>query len=199
MNLIEILATILGLISIYFAYREHIYCWPTGIVMVLLYMQVFYEEKLYPNMGLQVIFLGLQVYGWRNWCKENKEKEKLLIKKITLSLILKLKFILIICTLIIGYLLSSYTDSDLPYIATGATILSLEAQWLLAKKVLESWLIWGFVDLIFILIYVFKGLYPTTGLHVVFFILAVSGYFKWRNSTYNNCTSNIMFVFIKGI
>ncbi|HSS66603.1 MAG TPA: nicotinamide riboside transporter PnuC [Gammaproteobacteria bacterium] len=78
--------------------------------------------------------------------------------------------------------MSSLTDASVPYPDAFTTATSLVAQWLIARKKLESWLFWIIVDLGAIAIYLYKSLYLTTGLYLIFLILAIGGYFAWKNS-----------------
>lgn len=67
MNLLELTAAILGLACVWLTARQHIACWPVGLLMVTLYAYIFYQAKLYSDALLQIVYIGLQLYGWWAW------------------------------------------------------------------------------------------------------------------------------------
>lgn len=180
---IEIAATGFGLASVAFTVRQNIWCWPTGLVMVALYIVVFWEAKLYSDMGLQVIYVFLQIYGWYHWVHGgNDPGRQIPVSRIAPRQAIGWGVVAVAGTVGLGYSMSTYTDAALPYPDATTTVLSLIAQWLMARKVLESWWVWITVDVLAIGIYFYKGLYPTTILYGVFLLLATAGFFAWRGS-----------------
>ncbi|GAB1540226.1 nicotinamide riboside transporter PnuC [Scytonema sp. NUACC21] len=180
MSSIEIIGAILGLVSVWLTVKENIWCWPTGIVMVFLYIFIFYEARLYSDVILQVIYVFLQIYGWYAWLHGGKNRRELHVTSITQLQIIIWSGIAIVGTFTLGFVMHRYTDAALPYPDAAITVMSLIAQWLMAKKVLECWLIWIVVDVLAVGVYAAKQLYPTTGLYTVFLILAVLGYLTWK-------------------
>jgi nicotinamide mononucleotide transporter len=87
-----------------------------------------------------------------------------------------------VATVLMGYTLATKTDAALPYWDSTATVLSLVAQWMLARKLIENWLVWIAVDVLSIGIYLAKGLYPTTVLYAAFLVLAALGWVEWRKT-----------------
>ena len=82
----------------------------------------------------------------------------------------------------LGTILARKTDAALPYVDSLTTSTSLIAQWMMTRKLLENWIIWVAVDVIYIGMYIFKSLYVTAVLYLVFLILSAMGYFQWRTS-----------------
>jgi nicotinamide mononucleotide transporter len=181
MSLIEAAATFFGLLCVWFTIKENIWCWPAGIVQVSLYIFVFYDSKLYSDMVLHIIYVFLNAYGWYHWLYKKNEKAELPVSDVGKQLSLWV-IVCIIGTAVLGYLMTTYTDASFPYPDAFITIASLIAQWLLAKKKLESWYFWIIVDVAAVGVYGLKELYLTTGLYAVFLVLAVFGYFEWRKS-----------------
>jgi nicotinamide mononucleotide transporter len=180
---IEIAATGFGLASVGLTVRQNIWCWPTGLVMVALYIVVFWEAKLYSDMGLQVIYVFLQLYGWYHWLHGgNHPEQQLPVARIRPRKGLAWAVAGAAGTVGLGYTMSTYTDAALPFPDAATTVLSLIAQWLMARKILESWWVWITVDVMAIGIYFYKELYPTTILYGVFLALATAGYLAWRKS-----------------
>lgn len=179
---LELAGTILGLISVWLTVRQNIWCWPTGLVMVALYAVVFFRARLYADAGLQVVYFVLQLYGWYEWLYGGKARGKLEVARITFRLGAWLAVVAAAATALMGYMLATRTDASLPYWDSAATVLSLVAQWMLARKLIENWLVWITVDVLSIGIYAAKALYPTMALYAAFLGLAVFGWIEWRKS-----------------
>lgn len=143
---------------------------------------MFYHAKLYADMGLQAVYIFLSIYGWYQWLHGGANQGKLSISRVAWKLGLVLFLIGVSGTALMGWSLSNYTDADLPYWDSATTVMSLIAQWMLAKKILENWLVWVSADVLFIGIYYYKELYMTCGLYVTFLTLACSGFFIWRKT-----------------
>lgn len=181
MTILEFAAVVLGLLSVYFTVKQNIWCWPTGLGMVAIYIVIFYNVKLYSDMIENIIYVFLQVYGWYFWVYGGKKKNELPVT------LLKNKFrvmwlgIIAVSTLILGYVMSN-VGASLPYWDAVTTTMSLTAQWLMSRKKLENWILWITVDVMALFIYTIKGLYMTTGLYALFLILATRGFIEWRRS-----------------
>lgn len=185
MSYLEIVAAGMGLLSVWLTVKQNIWCWPTGLVMVILYLIIFWQVKLYADMGLQAVYIVLQLYGWYEWLYGGADKSELKVSRLSRQMRQFLVAIALASTLAMGYSLDTYTDASLPYWDSTITVGSLIAQWLLTKKILENWLIWIAVDIFSIGIYFYKILYLTAGLYAVFLLLALSGYFTWKNTLGN--------------
>ena len=182
MTWIEGIAAFCGLLCVWLTVRQNVLCWPTGLVQVVLYIGVFYQARLYSDLILHVIYVIMQVYGWYHWLHGGRERTEL--KVTTLSVPALLAWILIgaAATVPWGYSMATYTDAAAPYADAFIAATSLIAQWLMARKKLESWQFWIAVDIVAIAVYFYKELYITTGLYSVFLVLAVLGYFQWRKT-----------------
>ena len=178
----EVLAVITGIISVYLSTRENIWSWPTALVNVALYFVVFYETKLYADMGLQAVYFALSLYGWYEWLYGGENRTALHVSRTPRSLGVRLAVIGIACAAMLGTLLARFTDAALPYIDSATTSTSLVAQWMMTRKILENWAVWVAVDVVYIAMFIFKRLYLTAGLYAVFLVLAVMGYVQWKRS-----------------
>jgi len=181
-NPLELMGVVTGLISVWLTVRENIWCWPVGIVSVGALLVVFYEAKLYADAGLQAVFIILSIYGWYEWLYGGKDRGELRVSRTPLKLRLLLIAIAFAVTALLGYSLSKWTDAALPYWDSAMAAMSLVAQWMMAKKLLESWLVWIAVDLLSVGIYFAKGLYLTLLLYSVYLVIATLGYIEWRKS-----------------
>ena len=182
MNPIEIVAAVFGVVSVFLSVKQNIWSWPTAIVNVGLYIFVFFESKLYGDTGLQVVYVILNAYGWYHWLYGGKNRTELPVSRTSARLGVFLIALGAAGTTLLGTILARKTDAALPYIDSLTTSTSLIAQWMMTRKLLENWIIWVAVDVIYIGMYIFKHLYPTAGLYLVWLVLSAMGYFQWRTS-----------------
>lgn len=180
MGIIEIIAVIFGLLTVYLTIKQNIWLWPTGIIMTVLYIYIFFIARLYPDVILQIICTFIQIYGWYHWLYKGTVKRELPISKLSKQKIVFWICIALITTFIWGYIMHSFTNSNSPFGDSFIVAMSLVAQWLLVKKNLENWLGWISVDIVAIYVYFSNHLYPTTILYIVFLYLALQGYKEWK-------------------
>lgn len=189
MNPIEIVAAVFGVVSVFLSVRQNIWSWPTAIVNVGLYIIVFFESKLYADTGLQVVYVVLNAYGWYHWLYGGKNRTELPVSKTAARLGALLGMLILAGTAVTGTFLSRQTDAALPYVDAFTTSTSLVAQWMMTRKLLENWIIWVGVDVIYIGMYIYKSLYVTAVLYLIFLILSALGYVQWRRSLLARQTS----------
>lgn len=179
---IELLAVVVTLVAVYLTTRQIIWCWPLGMVSVTLYALVFYNAKLYADMGLQALYFGLAIYGWWAWLYSGEEHGELAVSLTSNRARMVLATIGVLAGILLGSTLSRLTDASLPFMDSILTSFSIVAQWMQTRKLLEAWLVWLAVDVFYVGMFLYKGLYPTAGLYAVFLCLAVLGFIEWRRS-----------------
>ncbi len=181
-NKVEILGSILGILYIFFSIRQSIFTWPTGLVTSALYIVVFFQSKFYADMGLQVYYVGISIYGWYYWVKGKTDTttNSIPVLKTRKQLWVKLAAVTALIYVAILFVLLKFTDSPVPFMDSLTTALSIVATWMLARKYIEQWLIWIFVDLVSAGLYIYKDLWPTVILFFVYTVMAVLGYFEWK-------------------
>lgn len=180
MTWIEGIAAFFGLLSVIFTVRRSLWCWPTGLVMVSLYIVIFYDAKLYSDMLLQCVYVGLQIYGWWHWSRVREAHGEVIVEVLGRHQRFLWLGVLVVGTAALGTGMGRLTDAALPFWDASTTMMSLVAQWLMGRKKLESWVLWIAVDVLSIGIYWQRGLYITMGLYAVFLVLASVGLWKWR-------------------
>jgi nicotinamide mononucleotide transporter len=178
-NLLEVIGVITGLLCVYLAAKNNIWNWPFAIISVVIYIFIFFEAHLFADMGLQVYFLAMNIYGWYYWSKKPATEKKTPVARITKKEIILSAIAIVVFTFILGSLLK-YTTASYPYLDSFCTACSLVAQVFLARKVLENWLIWIFVDIIYVGIYLFKDLHLTAVMYAIYVGIALMGYIDWR-------------------
>lgn len=187
-NYIELLGAILGIAYIFFSIRQNILTWPVGLLTSALYVWVFFVSSLYAEMGLQIYYLFISLYGWYEWLygSSSGKSEPLKVSRLNLRLGTILLIVSLVLFVLLWFVLNNYTDSNVPAADALATALGIVATWMLARKILEHWLIWVFVDIFSIGLFLYKELYPTVILFVVYTIMAVVGFVEWKKELVGN-------------
>jgi nicotinamide mononucleotide transporter len=178
----ELAAAFFGIVAVWLTTLENVWCWPIGLVNVGLYVLVFYEAKLYADMGLQVIYVALLVYGWWQWLHGGNGQGTLTVSRTPSRALGLLAALGVAGAAVLGLTLYRHTDAALPFWDSSLTSFSLVAQWMQARKWIENWPLWIVVDVVYVGMYVYKKLYLTAGLYAVFIGLAVLGLVQWRRS-----------------
>ena len=186
---IEVTGVATSLVYLYFSVRQIIWLWPFGILSSALFIFIFFNSKFYADMGLQVYYLGVSMYGWMYWTRggvDRDEKSTLPVTRIDRRLVIILGVAGLVIMLGIVAVLKHLTDSDVPWGDGFTTAGSIVATWMLARKILEHWLVWVVVDSVAAGLYFYKGLYPSFLLYGIFTIIALIGFYKWRKSMAEN-------------
>jgi nicotinamide mononucleotide transporter len=179
---VEWIAAIAGAISVYLSARENIWSWPTAIVNVGLYIFIFRESGLYSDMGLQVVYLVLSIYGWYEWLHGGANKSKLAVSKASGRVWFVSGVAGVIGWIVIWSITRRLHGVSIPSIDAALTATSLVAQWMMTRKILENWVLWIIADVVYVPMYIYKHLYVTSGLYVVFLVLAIMGLVEWKRS-----------------
>ena len=143
---------------------------------------IFFESGLYSDMGLQVVFLALSIYGWYQWLHGGAQRAELQVSRATPRIWMACAVIGVAAWLLIGRVTSMLPGVSLPYLDAGLTSLSLIAQWMMTRKILENWILWIVADVVYVPMYLYKDLVPTAALYAVFLGLAITGLVQWRRS-----------------
>jgi nicotinamide mononucleotide transporter len=182
MSAIEIAGVVTGIIAVWLTTREQVWCWPVGIVSVLLFVGVFYQARLYAAMGLQVVYVGLAVYGWYAWTRGGQGHGPLRVSRSPTRVLVASAVIGLAATVVLAVSLRRGTDEALPFTDAATTAFSLVAQWMQTRKLIENWWVWLVVDVAYVGMNVSQGLFWTAGLYAIYCGLAVAGLVEWRRS-----------------
>jgi nicotinamide mononucleotide transporter len=181
MSPVEIAAVAFTLASVVLTVRQSVWCWPVGIVGCALFASVFLDAKLYADVVLQAVYVVVSFVGWWRWYAPGDAPE-LPITRLSASEAAGIGFAVTGLAAGWGSFLATYTDASLPYWDSLTVAMSLAANWLLTRKVLENWLIWIAADVLMVGVYGAKELWLTSALYVVFTVLAYRGWTEWRRS-----------------
>lgn len=181
-NWIEIVAVTTGLAYIFLSIKQNIWCWLFGIISSGLYLFVFFYTKIYADMLLQVYYVIMGIYGWLHWARidNSKENSQLPVLRLSTREILIAFGVTFVLFIVIAQFLIYFTDSTIPWIDAFTTSLSFTATWMLARKILEHWIVWVVVNMVSIGLYFYRELYATIILFAVLTVMAVIGYYKWK-------------------
>ena len=181
-NWLEIVGTIIGFIYLWQEVKASIWLWLTGIVMPAIYTVVFYKSGLYADFGIQIYYIVAAIYGFLFWKfgKKNQDGDQLRIVHTTAKQAAVLCAITAVLFLPIYWILTTYTDSNVPFFDSTTTAMSIVALWMLAKKHVEQWVAWIIIDALSSGLYFYKGIYFTAVLYAVYTVVAVYGYKKWN-------------------
>ena len=83
-------------------------------------------------------------------------------------------------TAFLTWLLRRYTNSTVPVLDSLITALSLAAQFMMTRKWIENWLVWITANCLSVGLLIYKGLYVTSALYLVYQVLCVMGLLAWR-------------------
>lgn len=181
MNWLEITGFLCGIVGVYLTIKENSWCFPVGLVNVILSLVLFYGQHLYADALQQLVYIVLLTYGWYKWLHADTASHQLKISSSSHRLLLKYAMIWLTGTVFLGYILANNTDAATPWPDSAATVLSFIAQWMVAKKKLENWLLWLVVNIIYVTIYLYKGLNLYAILFTIYFFLAIIGFLNWKN------------------
>ncbi len=197
---LELMSFALAMITVWLNIGQNHWAWLFAIMSSASYAVVFFGARLYGDTGLQLVFIALSIWGWRQWLKSGtvsandggKSADKSADKNVNKDAGVRLQVSRLSrrgwCAAIAGWLLAylvlswflrSYTDTDVPHADAFLTAGSLLGQWLLARKKLENWHVWIVVDVFYVGLYLYKDLMLTAALYAIFVVMALTGLRLW--------------------
>ena len=188
-HLVELLGVVFSIAYLVLSIRQNIWLWPVGIASAVMYIVVFYQAKFYADMSLNGYYFLVSIYGWIHWSGAASPGRTVLPVTRIIRKTGWLSF-LAFAGIFAGsaVVLDNLTDSPLPWWDAFTTAGSVVATWMLARKYLEHWLLWIIVDLVSMGLYIYKGLYPTAVLFLIYTLMAVVGFVRWKNQIVSNDT-----------
>jgi nicotinamide mononucleotide transporter len=179
---IEVIGVVFGLGYVVFAIRESSWCWPSGIVGALAYVVFFHQQRLPGQAALQAILTSLCVYGWWHWRRGESLSGRLAVTRARPTVLAATAVAVALGGLALGVLLRQSTDGVAPFVDGGLVAASLAAQWMAARKWLENWVVWIAVNVVSIALFASQGHGLTTGLYLLYRVMAFVGYRSWKRS-----------------
>lgn len=179
---LDILTTVLGLIYIWLEYRASIALWFVGVIMPALDIWLYWSHGLYGDAGMAVYYTLAAVYGFYIWKfkKTRKLKQSLPIIHLPRRQYLPATLFFLFAWGATYYILVNWTNSTVPLLDSFTNALSFVGMWALARKYLEQWIFWIVVDAVCCFLYVQKGIPFKAGLYGLYVVIAIAGYYKWK-------------------
>lgn len=179
---LELLSFVLSVITVALNIRQNHWAWLFAIISSAAYGIVFYDARLYGDMGLQLVFIVVSVWGWYQWLHGGADKRVLPVTRLTTRGWLFSGAAWLFGFVLLSTFLARYTNTDVPHIDGFLTAGSLVGQVLLSRKKVENWHVWIAVDVLYVGLYVFKGLTLTAILYALFCVMAAVGLAAWRKA-----------------
>ena len=179
---LETLAVALGISYLLLAMRENSLCWYCAFFSTAIYVYIFGDVSLYMESALNVYYMGMAVYGWLQWQKGGANHSGVEIVRWTAKHHIICILVILIASVISGYLLSVNTDARLPYLDSFTTWASVLTTVMVARKVLENWLYWIVINSLSIYLYIDRDLDQTAAMFTLYLVLSVLGYVAWKKN-----------------
>lgn len=184
MNILELTGALIGILYLWLEYKASIYLWPVSIIMPVIYVVVYYQAGLYADLGIQIYYIAVAIYGGYFWIRKKQKKQRasveLPIIHTPVKYYLPLGLVFTVTFAGIAWILLHYTDSNVPWLDSFTTALGIVGMWMLARKLIEQWLVWIAVDAVCCGLYIYKELFFTGALYGLYAIIAIFGYYKWK-------------------
>ena len=177
MSVIEIIAVLFSLASVFLTVKKSIWCWPVGIVGIIFYSILFYQHGIWGNMWLQALFIGQSILGWYNWNKPSKYPIKWIDTSNRTTV-----FGLTALLAALVYSITKNAGGQMPYFDGLTTSLSIVAMLLMAYRKIDNWLFWIAADIIFIGFFYSVGMYLSAIVYLVFLLLCIIGLIEWKKN-----------------
>ena len=179
----ELFGFITGVLNVWLVTRQSIWSWPLGVLNAVFYMVVFSRTGLYSDTGLQVVYFVLSLYGWYHWLRGGPQHEAVVVTRTPRRTWAIVAGIAVVVWVLLSSITRRIPGAALPQLDAALVAISLVAQWMMTRKLLENWLLWIAVDVVYIGLFINRGLPLTAVLYAVFLGLAILGYVQWRRST----------------
>jgi nicotinamide mononucleotide transporter len=178
-SVLEAVSVAFGLAYLLLTIKQSALCWPAALISVGLSLVLFYDARLYMEAALQIFYLAMAVYGWHQWLRGGAEHRGIEVSRWHRTEHLVCVASIVVLTGGFGWALARYTDAALPLVDSFTTIGALFATYMVAKKVLDTWIYWFVIDSTSIYLYVSRGLMLYALLFVVYLVLVVIAYRQW--------------------
>ena len=187
---LELIAVFFGLCSVWYAKKDNILVFPTGLISTSIYAYLLWQWSLLGDSMINVYYFIMSIYGWYHWTRKKGDVDEFPVsvttnKEKVMSVVI---FIMTLIFVITVYLYFNKFASWYSYVDTFLTAIFFVGMWLMAKRKIENWIFWIVGDLLSIPLYFAKGYTFTSFQYIIFTIIAVYGYLEWKkilNSSQN--------------
>ncbi|MFW1859753.1 nicotinamide riboside transporter PnuC [Acinetobacter defluvii] len=179
MSGLEIFAVIISVIGVALTIKRNMWCWFFNFLAFVLYAYLFFEFKLYGETILQFFFMVVNFYGFYHWFKGKQQDHEIRIVPISVHLVIIQMFLAAVGGFLFGWSLHHFTDAALPWLDSQLAAFSLLATYWTSRKHIATWVLWVFVDIVYVGMFLHKDLYLTAVLYAAFVLMAAFGWWQW--------------------
>ena len=180
---LEFLAFVFGIASVFFAKKENILVYPTGLVTTVITVYLLYQAKYFADMTMNIYYSVMSVYGWYKWTSKSNGPDLEITRTTHREKVIGV--LLFIATALITYLVYKFFDYKLEipnYIDIFTSGLFFTAMWYMALKKIENWTLWIIGDCIVVPLFAYRGLWMLSLQYLIFTILAIMAYLEWKRT-----------------
>ncbi len=186
--ILEAIAFIFGIVSVWYAKKANILVYPTGIICTVITVYILYVSEYFGDMMMNFYYSVMSIYGWWNWSRKKDNKTIIPISR-TNKKEKQIGVLFFVLTMIVTFLVYKGYDYDMQipnYIDVVTSGIFFTAMWYMANKKLENWTLWIIANIITIPLYAYRGLGMLSLQYIIFTILAIQGYIEWKKTLNNN-------------
>jgi nicotinamide mononucleotide transporter len=177
---LQCVGTALGLLYLWLEYKANIWLWVVGAIMPIVHGVLYLQSGIYADAAMQLYYVVAGIYGLAVWKRRPRKSDDGKIRHTPKGWVVPLVAVYALLHVAIYFVLVEFTDSRVPVLDSMSTSLCIVAMWMLSRKLVEQWLVWLVVDMISVGLYLYKGIPITSGLYMLYCILAIAGYMRWR-------------------
>ncbi len=181
--LLQLVGVAHGLLYLWLEYRADIRLWIVGLVMPCVHGTLYFKAGLYADCSMQLYYILAGLYGWLVWRhapRSSRKDDGTHIRHTPWRWVPLLAAVYALAHAAIYLLLVHCTSSTVPFWDALTTALSVVGMWMLSRKLVEQWLVWCLADAVTVGLYLYKEIPLTAMLYVLYTVLAVAGYLRWR-------------------
>lgn len=189
MDTIEIIGAIVGIIYLILEYKANPWLWLFGLLMPLFYIYLFFKNELYANAVINVYYVCASIYGILCWkgIIGSKKNEESPITAMPRKVLLPLLAITAVLTVGLALTLQWLGESQVAWLDGFTAALNVVGMFMLAKGWYQQWICWIIVEPIMVVMSLITGMYPTAVMYLVYCVIAVMGYVRWKNEYSKRC------------
>ena len=185
---LEAIAFIFGIASVWYAKKENILVYPTGLIATSITVYLLHKASYFGDMMMNFYYSMMSIYGWWNWSRKKNDTYVVPISRTNAKEKL-IGVVLVMLTMMVTYgvyRFFEYTIETVNYIDIFTSGIFFTAMWYMATKKIENWTLWIFADVITVPLYAYRGLGMLSLQYLIFTILAIQGYLAWKKSLDKN-------------
>ena len=184
---LEITAVVFGFLSVWYAKKNHIWVFPTGLISTSIFVCLLWKWALLGDTMINAYYFAMSVYGWYVWTRKTNDQATPISQTNTKEK--RTSFVIFIITLVFVYIVyqsAGKWTSWTAYVDTVTTAIFFVGMWLMARRKIENWIFWIVGDIISVPLYFHKGLTFTSLQYLIFTIIAIYGFLAWKHVLTNS-------------